>query len=126
MSDPRKLFLVDGLGACLTVLLIAGIWIPFQNLVGMPRFVLEIFSLLGCVLALYSFSCFFFLKNNRRFFLKLIAAANALYVGLTIFFLIFYCEKLTVLGFTYFIIELIIILGLVFLEMKMAYKSSDK
>ena len=122
-SDPGKLFLADGLGACMTVLLIAGILMPFQKMVGMPRFVLGIFLLFGCTLALYSFSCFFFLKNNRRFFLKIIALANTLYAALTTFFVIFYFEKLTIFGLGYFVIELVIILGLVFLEMKLAYKS---
>lgn len=124
-SNPGKLFLVDGLGASLTALLLFGILIPFQKAFGMPRFVLEILSLFALVFACYSFSCFFFVKSNRQIFLKTIATANTLYCCLTAFFVIFYFEKLTVWGIGYFVIEMIIILSLVLLEMKIAYRSSE-
>lgn len=123
---PKRLFLLDGLGACVTAMLLAGILIPFQKFFGMSQFALEIASLLAAALAFYSLSCFFFLKENWKFFLKIIATANGLYCLLTAFFVIFYFEKLTVLGLCYFLIEMVIILSLVFLEMKTANKALEK
>lgn len=119
-SNPKRLFLADGLGACLTVLLLFGMVLPLQTLFGMPPFVLRILALIAAALASYSLLCFFFVKGNPRVFFRIIAAANSLYCGLTVFFIICYFEKLTVLGLTYFVIEMILILGLVFLELKVA------
>lgn len=125
-SNPKQLFLMDALGACLTVLFLTGILIPFQHLFGMPLLVLEILALVGILLAFFSFSCFFFAKKNRAIFLKVIATSNILYCCLTTFFIVYYFEKLTVLGLVYFLAEKIIILALAYLEMRGAYKISKK
>lgn len=117
---PKRLFLLDGLGACVTAMLLAGILIPFQKAFGIPLLGLEILALFAAVLAFYSLSCFFFLKKNWLVFLRIIATANILYCCLTAFFVIFYFEQLTVLGLCYFLIEMVIILSLVFLELKTA------
>ena len=107
---PGRLFLLDGLGACVTAMLLAGILIPFQEFFGLPLSALEVLLLFAVVFAFYSLSC---------------ATANGLYCCLTAFFVIFYFERLTVLGLCYFLVEMMIILSLVFLEMKTAYKTSE-
>ena len=122
---PGRLFLLDGLGACVTAMLLAGILIPFQEFFGLPLSALEVLLLFAVVFAFYSLSCFFFLKKNWQIFLRIIATANGLYCCLTAFFVIFYFERLTVLGLCYFLVEMMIILSLVFLEMKTAYKTSE-
>jgi hypothetical protein len=122
---PKRLFLLDGLGAFVTAMLLAGILIPFQDFFGMPLLALEILLLFALVFACYSFSCFFFLKKNWQVFLRIIATANGLYCCLTAFFVICYFERLTVLGLCYFLVEMVVILSLVFLEMKTAHKTSE-
>ena len=122
---PGRLFLLDVLGACVTAMLLAGILIPFQEFFGLPLSALEVLLLFAVVFAFYSLSCFFFLKKNWQIFLRIIATANGLYCCLTAFFVIFYFERLTVLGLCYFLVEMMIILSLVFLEMKTAYKTSE-
>lgn len=123
---PRRLFLLDGLGACVTAMLLAGILIPFQEFFGMPLSALKILLLVALVFAFYSLSCFFFLKKNWQIFLRIIAIANSLYCCLTAFFVIFYFERLTVLGLCYFLVEMVLILSLDFLEMKTAYKTPER
>ncbi|AEA45838.1 hypothetical protein [Fluviicola taffensis] len=117
-SNPKALFLIDGLGACLTALLIAGILIPFQSVFGMPHFILEVGLLLALTMAVYSLCCSFFAKNNWRFFLKIILVSNSLYCCLIAFFVFYFFEKITTLGMIYFLVEIGVIAGLVMLEMK--------
>lgn len=125
-SNPKQLFLLDALGACLTVLFLTGILIPFQQLFGMPLLVLEVLALVGILLAFFSFTCFFFVKRNLSICLKAIASSNILYCCLTTFFIVYHFEKLTILGLVYFFTEKAFILTLAYLEMRGAYKISKK
>ncbi|MNJ91910.1 hypothetical protein D3C87_95650 [compost metagenome] len=116
--NPRRLFLIDGLGACMTALVFFGLLIPFHQLLGIPEFALRILFLIAVIFAVYSFSCFFFLKNNHRFFLRVIAFGNFLYCCLTLFFVIAYFQELILVGLIYFLLEIAVIAGLVYLELK--------
>lgn len=116
--NPRRIFLIDGLGACLTALVFFCLLIPFHQLIGMPEPVLQILFLIAVIFAVYSLSCFFFLKNNHRYFLRIIAAGNCLYCCLTLFFVLAYFRELHIIGLIYFLLEMAVIAGLVYLEIK--------
>ena len=110
------MLLVDACGAGLTVLLLALILEPFQKDFGMPMFALQIFSIIACIFFIYSLISFYFGNENHAFLLKVIAFGNTFYALLIAFFVFRYFEKLTLLGRFYFVMEIAIILGLVFLE----------
>jgi hypothetical protein len=71
---------------------------------------------LALALAVYSNLCFLLLNENWRPFLKVISIANLLYCCLTAGLLIHYRSILTTTGLTYFIAEIGVIGGLVFIE----------
>jgi len=111
-------FLIDALGATLiTIFLIAGIT-TFNEYFGMPQETLTILSILALVLAIYSFFCFAFLDNNTQKLLRPIIMANLTYCILTLGLVVYYCNKLTIFGLTYFVGEILIICGLVYIELK--------
>lgn len=125
-SNPKRLFLLDGLGACLTTLLLVGILVPFQTTFGMPQSTLQTLYLVAIAFGIYSILCFLLVKRNWILFLKIIATANTLYCCLTAFYVVYYFEQLTVLGVIYFVVEMAIIVELVYLEMKTISKISEK
>jgi len=115
---PKTVFLIDALGATLTtIFLIAGLK-TFNEYFGMPQETLTILSILALALAIYSFFCFAFLPNNTQKLLKPVIVANLTYCILTLGFVIYYYNKLTILGLTYFVGEILIICGLVYIEIK--------
>lgn len=116
--NPRRLFLLDGLGACMTALVFAFLLIPFHQALGMPESVLQFLCMMAVMFAVYSLSCFIFLKNNHRFFLRIIACGNGLYCFLTLFFVIAYFRDLHPAGLIYFLLEMAVIAGFVYLELK--------
>lgn len=116
--NPRRLFLIYGLGACMTALVFLGLLIPFHQVLGMPKPVLEFLFLIAVIFAAYSLACFLFLKNNHRFFLRIIAFGNCLYCFLTLFFVVAYFRELHMIGLIYFLLEMTVIAGLVYLEVK--------
>ena len=117
-SNPKRLFLIDGLGAFLTALLLSLVLTKFQPLFGMPKTVLYYLSLIAIALTIYSFTCHFRQSKNWKPYLIVISIANSLYSCLTMGLVFYYFQELTLIGVLYFISEILIITFLVVLELK--------
>jgi hypothetical protein len=117
---PRALFLLDGLGAALTVLLLFFILRYYYNYFGMPTNILTYLSIIGLIYCVYSMSCYFFLQDNWTRYLRVIAIGNSLYCILTMGLTYSYYNNLTRMGLLYFLGEIIIIMMLVFIELSVA------
>ena len=118
----KKLFLIDGFGAVVTAFMLGFVLSSFETLFGMPQNILFILAGIACCFAIYSFSCYFFIKENGKPFLKVIAIANTLYCILTLVLVIYLNQTLTWLGVAYFVGEIIIVLALVSVEWRYASK----
>lgn len=114
--NPKKLFLIDFLGAMLTIFLLNVLIRNCNEYFGMPKEALDCLSIYVMCLFLYSFLCFLFLKKTWTGFIRGISLANLAYCILTIGFLIVYYSQITILGLTYFITETLIICSLVYVE----------
>lgn len=115
---PKILFLIDGLGALLTAFFLFVILRTFNEYFGMPQTTLTYLSLIAVIFCLYSITCFFLLSDNWKPFLRVISIANLLYCILTLGLVIYNYQSVTLLGITYFLAEIIVICGLVFVELK--------
>lgn len=114
---PKKLFATDCLGALLTAVVTGIVLVQFESVFGMPRNSLYFLSGLACLFALYSFLGYFYFSAIG---LKIIAFANLIYCGITIFFLFYYRGLLTLAGVGYFLVEIMVIICLVYVELKSA------
>jgi hypothetical protein len=119
-KKPKTLFLIDSIGAFLTTFFLFVVIRQFNEYFGIPKTELTYLSLLGICFCIYSTSCFLFLKRNHKHFIRIIATANLLYCFLTIGLMIKYYSSLTIIGVAYFFVEIIIILGLSYIELKVA------
>lgn len=119
-KKPQKLFLIDSLGALLTTFFLFVVLRNFYEYVGMPIPVLTYLSVIALGLCIYSTACFFFLKGNWTPFIRGISIGNLLYCILTMVLVIIYYSQLKTIGMIYFVIEVIIILGLVYIERNVA------
>lgn len=115
-QKPRTIFLIDGIGALISALSLLGVVIFFKEYFRMHQSVLIVLSGIAFLLAAFSLTCYCVLKSNWSIFLQIIITANLLYCGLTSFMLFYHFENLTILGVTYFIVEIMAILTLVVLE----------
>lgn len=115
-TKPKTIFLIDGLGAMLTAILLAFVLTNFEVYFGMPVNVLHCLAAVACVFMLYSLACYALLKSRWRSFLRIIMVANLLYCGLTIALVWYYYSRLTPLGIIYFLLECLVIISLVWLE----------
>lgn len=114
----KTLFFIDGLGATITSFLLMAVLRAFEEYFGMPADILVILSIIALIFAIYSFSCFALYDKTSPKFLVVIIVANSLYCLLTSGLIISYFKRLTLLGLTYFIIEIIILCGLIYVELK--------
>jgi len=122
-SNPKKLFLIDGIGGVLTAFFLGVVLPRFEDSFGMPITILYYLSSIACVYAIYSISCYILLGNNWRPYLKGVAIANLLYCCTTIVLVFYFYQKLTMLGLIYFVLELMVIISLIIIERR-AYRQS--
>ncbi len=121
-SNPKQLFFVDGLGAWVSAFFLSMVLAKFEPIFGMPLNVLIILALVPGFFILYSFGCYFFLKDNWSPYLKGIAIANSLYCLVTLGLVMYHYEKLTFFGVGYFVVEILIVGVVIFLEFKASLK----
>lgn len=117
---PKKLFLLDSIGAFLSAVLLGVVLVRFENIFGMPRKVLYSLSTVAFIFSIYSCLCYLFIKANWQAYLKVIAVANLLYCVLTLSLLVNRYPELTKLGMIYFVLEICIIFSLAMVELKTA------
>ncbi len=122
--NSRRYFLIDGLGAVLSALLLGVVLVRFQSFIGMPSKVLYGLALIAGLIALCSFLCYFQKPRNWRLFLKGIAFTNIGYCGLTLALVCTYYPELTAWGITYFVLEMVVIVGIAVWELKKTKQAS--
>lgn len=120
--NPRKIFLLDSLGALLTAFFLLCILLPLERQFGMSQQILLTLSAIAVVFAIYSVSCFLFVRTNWRPFLKSLYVANLTYCCLTAGLVIMNYNQLTWLGLSYFLIEIVLISALVAIEQQAVVK----
>lgn len=119
-KNPKKIFLIDALGALITCVLLIVIQTRLKSYFGMPVKTLTILSVIAFVLFWYSTACFtLFQKINWKQHLKRIAYANLIYCGLILFLLIYHYSLMTPFDWIYFLGEIAVIVSLVYLELSL-------
>jgi hypothetical protein len=128
LSEQRKtLFLIDSLGAFSTAFFLFVITRRLNEYFGMPKIVLTYLSAIACCFCIYSTVCFIFIKGRTAIsFIKIIGIANLLYCTLIIGLLIKYFPLLTIVGITYFVIEILVIYMLSYVELSVVARSKEK
>lgn len=123
LMKPRKIFLIDAIGAFVTAVTLGVIFTKIQGYIGMPRAILSILAFIALGFCIYSFSCYYFLKNDLKPFLKAIAIANLLYCLTTAILIFTLFQQLTIFGLFYFIGEIMVIGILVYFEFIIIYRN---
>lgn len=118
IKNPKNTFLIDGLGALLSFLLLFFALRNFSTYIGLSKTILTYLSLIALFFSLYSISCFVLLNTIWKPYLKGICIGNALYCILTLAVILYYFESISALGLLYFLGEIIIISCIIAIEIK--------
>ncbi|MCG6153778.1 hypothetical protein [Leptospira bandrabouensis] len=118
-NNPKYIFLIDGLGAILSGVLLFLVLPLYVDLLGMPMETLYTLSILPFVYAVYSLLCCILNPFQWKFYLRVIAIANFFYCTFTMFYLVMNLEKTSVICEIYFVLEMIVVVSLASFEWKL-------
>ena len=115
-QSGRNLFFLDGSGALLSAFFLGVVLYQLTPIFGMPQGTLQVLALLACAFACYSWTCFFLVKEEWPSSLRVIMVVNILYACLSLVLVYRHFTDLTILGVVYFVLELIVLAGVVYVE----------
>ncbi len=109
----KNVFLIDGIGAIITAIMLGIVLSSFQPYFGMPQEILYGLAAVAVAFAVYSLSCYLWVGSNWKPFLRGIAIANTSYCIITLSLIVVLWSSLTLLGKAYFIGEIALVMTLV-------------
>lgn len=122
-TNPRKLFLIDGIGALISATSLGVILVRLDSIFHMPVKILYGLAVIACLLAGFSFSCYVLQIQSWRPYLKKIALVNLAYCLLTAGVVIYTYNILSIYDYGYFLVEIMIISSIVYIEYTVATTS---
>jgi hypothetical protein len=117
----ERLFLLDGLGAAVTAILLGALLTTFEPWFGMPKRFLIPLAFVAACFAVYSFTCH--VRGAGPRWLLGIAVANSLYCVCTASLVLWLYGSLTWLGVAHFFGEIVVVSTLVIVEVGVAKRA---
>ena len=122
INKPKAIFLVDSIGAFLSAFYLLIISRFCSDFFGINPSTLQLLTILPIVFCIYSACCYLLIIRGYKPFILIIAIANFLYCLITMVLIFTHYSELTILGLSYFILELMIIGIIVYLEFDISSK----
>ncbi|GGG18166.1 hypothetical protein GCM10011344_18490 [Dokdonia pacifica] len=122
--SPRRLFLIDGLGAILSAFMLGIVLVQFESAFGIPSATLYVLAIFPVFFAIFDFYCFQKKNANLSKLLKIIAILNLLYCCMSIGCAMYHIDTVTILGWVYICVEVLLIVILSLFELKVAIKNN--
>ena len=119
--NPKKLFLIDGFGAILSAFLLGVVLVKFEEIFGIPTSVLYFLATIPIFFVIYDVFCY---QKHLKIglLLKGIAVLNILYCCISIGLISCHFSSITILGWTYIIVEIILVSFLAMIEFRVGRK----
>ena len=114
--NEKTIFLIDGIGAVVSVLLLGVVLPALRDLIGMPVDILYLMCVVPLVYLVYDACCFWLVNHRDPKWLRAIILANLAYCVVTAILVVGHFGDLTIWGVAYFLAELVVILSLVVYE----------
>ena len=125
-SNPKRVFLIDGIGAFLSAMFLFAILSFFKKEFGLPQNTLYLLFIIACIFSIYSITSYYLIGKKWRTYLRIILIANMLYCVLTIMLLVISHDTVTLFGLIYFILEILTIGCIVFIELQTVSKTNQQ
>ncbi len=118
-NNPKRIFLLDGIGAIISILMLGIVLVNLEPYFGIPKNVLYILATLPIFFLIYDLYCYCRQIVNKCS-IRIIALTNLLYCFLSLVLTILHFSKITILGWLYIIIEIIIVVVVAIIELKLS------
>lgn len=124
--QPKKLFLIDGLGALVSAFMLGIVLVRLESYIGIPKSSLYILAAIPIFFAAYDLYSYKKEKAHQGRLLRGIAILNLCYCFISIGFAMYHYLTITTLGKIYVVVELLIIIAIVYVELKVANTLNEK
>ena len=121
-QNPKKLFLIDGFGAILSAFLLGVVLVKFEKIFGIPSSILYILAIIPIFFVVYDVYCYQKEHLKTGILLKGIAVLNLIYCCISIGLVFYHFNTITILGWTYLLIEILIVIFLTTIEFRVGRK----
>ena len=119
-TNPKKLFFIDGCGAFLSAFLTGIVLVRFEKYIGIPPATLYLLAAFPIMFTIYDWFSYLQSHNKQPQLLRGIAIFNFFYCCLSIGVAFYHYNTLTIIGWIYFLIEILIVMILANWELKIA------
>ncbi len=114
--NPKQLFILDGLGALASALLLGLVLPQFESFFGIPLEALYLLALPPLAFVAFD-ACGYFSNTTLQYkLLKVIAIANLSYCAFSLGMAWYHSTSITTWGWLYILGEIVIVLGIAHLE----------
>lgn len=121
LRKPEVLCFIDAVGALLTAIFLYVILRNFQQ-VGMLIQVFDYLILAALLLFFFSGANFLLVKKRYKYYFGIVGVANLIYCIVTACLVYSYFDQLAILSKWYFILEIIIVCMLAYVELGVSFK----
>jgi len=115
--NPKRLFVIDGIGAVLSAFLLGIVLVRLESIFGIPSSALFVLAIIPIFFLLFDVISYYSKAEKTSSLLKVIAVLNTLYCIFSIAMAINHMDSITWLGWVYLILEIIVVLSLVMIEL---------
>jgi len=122
IENPKFLFILDSLGALLSAFMLGVVLVHFKSFFGIPITTLYILATLPLLFVAFDVYSYFSADSQLGINLRRIAIINLSYCLLSLSLAFYHIELITVYGWIYIVIEIIIVLFIANLEFKTGNK----
>lgn len=116
--DQKNIFLFDGIGAVLSASLMFLLIAQFESFFGLPQKSAYFLTIFPVLYLIFSFYCHFNPSDSWKANLKGVISANLLYCFISIGVFMYHVDVLTPYGLTYFVLEILVVIGVVVMELR--------
>lgn len=118
----RNIFLIDGVGALLSAFMLGVVLRRFESFFGIPASALLVLALIPCFFVVYDLFCHRYGTAHRSRLLWIIALLNVVYCLLSLGFAYFHRSSLTIYGWVYILVEIVVVIWVAWYEIQLANK----
>jgi hypothetical protein len=120
VRDPRKLFLIDGAGAILSIVLLGYVLVEWVEFFGIPIRALNVLVIFPCLYLAFDLYCLLSSQLRFRLCLKVIGSLNLCYFVFAIGSALYFYNELTIFGRLFVTSESALIIVLSAFEFRVA------
>lgn len=120
--NPKKLFQIDGFGALISAFLLGVILVKYEVIFGIPSSTLYFLAILPIFFFFYDIYSYQKNITTQKKLLKGISIINISYCFLSLGLTLYHYKTITIFGWIYVIIEILIVLFIAYIEYKVAQK----